>query len=51
MVHILTLLFELLVLGLSRVEARGARQFFFGRVWVDLGVEHHSHSSAPFFQA
>ena len=32
-------------------QAGQARKLLLGRLRIGLGVEHHSHSSAPFFQA
>ncbi len=37
--------------GRAGRQAIGAGDLFLGRIGIRRGVEHHSHSSAPFFQA
>ena len=44
-------LFELRAVDILRDEPRQASEFFLGGHRVVPRVEHHSHSSAPFFQA
>ena len=42
---------ELGFLGAAGDQPGRARKLFLGRMRVGRGVEHHSHSSAPFFHA
>ena len=42
---------ELGLLDAARDEPGGARDLFLGRIAVCARAQHHSHSSAPFFQA
>ena len=42
---------EMLAVDLARDQASQARQLLFRRISVLRTPEHHSHSSAPFFQA
>ena len=51
LIEVVAKLLELLLVDLARDQVGQPRQLLLGRHGVVLGVEHHSHSSAPFFHA